>query len=58
MENQSLRIRNKKFSILLQCVSSEIPLRTQRSLSEFIICWYVEIYFAIAQPTLMYLLFI
>lgn len=58
MEIQSLRISNNKFSIILRCVSSEIPLHTQGSLSELIISRNVEIYFAIAQLTLMYLLFI
>lgn len=59
MENQSLRISNNKFSIILHYVSSEIPLDTQGFLCELIICWFVEMYFTIAQPTLMYyLLFI
>lgn len=55
---KAFRISSNKFSIILWCVSSEIPLHTQGSLSEHIISWYAEMYFAIAQPTLMYLLFI
>lgn len=59
MENKSLRISNNKFSIILHCVSSEIPLDTQGFLCELIIFWFVEKYFTIAQATLMYyLLFI